>query len=106
MWPDQNLLIFYSHDVNNCNKAFELAKKLADEGIPNVINELGYCYKEGIGTDIDEQIVFELYQEAANLGNDFAQYNLALMYENGDGTEKNGFSNLLVQKSFNELLKK
>ena len=29
-----------------------------------------------------------LYQKAANLGVDFAQYKLALMYENGNGIEK------------------
>ena len=46
---------------------------------------LGYCYSEGVGTDVNKEKAFELYQKAANLGNDVAQYNLALVYENGDG---------------------
>jgi TPR repeat protein len=45
---------------------------------------LGYCYDEGIGTKIDKQKAFELYQNAANLGHDIAQNNLAIMYEEGD----------------------
>ncbi|EXX79527.1 Skt5p [Rhizophagus irregularis DAOM 197198w] len=49
---------------------------------------LGYCYDEGIGTKIDKQKAFELYQNAANLGNYMAQNNLALMYEEGDGIAK------------------
>jgi TPR repeat protein len=31
---------------------------------------------------------FKLYQKSANLGNCVAQYNLALMYENGNGTKR------------------
>jgi TPR repeat protein len=34
---------------------------------------LGYCYDEGIGTKIDKQKAFELYQNAENLGDDMAQ---------------------------------
>ncbi len=50
---------------------------------------LGYCYSNGIGTNIDKQKAFELYEKAANLGNETAQYNLGVLYENGDGIEKN-----------------
>ncbi|RIA82378.1 hypothetical protein C1645_835445 [Glomus cerebriforme] len=41
-----------------------------------------------IGTNIDKQKAFELYQKAANLGDSIAQYNLALMYEKGDEIKK------------------
>ena len=61
---------------------------MAEKGIPNAINKLGYCYSNGIGSDINKQKAFELYQEASNFGNTFAQYNFALMYENGDGIKK------------------
>jgi TPR repeat protein len=50
---------------------------------------LGYCYDNGIGTCIDKQKAFESYQKAANLENHYAQYNLALMYEIGEGVEEN-----------------
>ncbi|UZO03807.1 uncharacterized protein OCT59_024209 [Rhizophagus irregularis] len=49
---------------------------------------LGYCYNNGIGTKINKQKAFELYQNAAILGDDTAQFNLALMYEEGDGITK------------------
>jgi TPR repeat protein len=38
---------------------------------------------------LDEQKAFKLYQKAAKLSNKLAQYNLALMYEDGSGVEKN-----------------
>ncbi|GBC21976.2 kinase-like domain-containing protein [Rhizophagus irregularis DAOM 181602=DAOM 197198] len=50
---------------------------------------LGNCYCNGIGISIDRKKAVELYQKAANLGNKIRQYNLAIMYENGDGIEKN-----------------
>ena len=50
---------------------------------------MGYFYYTGIGTNVDKQKAFELYQKAANLGHSFAQNNLALMYEDGDGIAKN-----------------
>ena len=35
-----------------------------------------------------DQKAFEFYQKAANLGNSVAQHNLACMYKNGVGIEK------------------
>ncbi|CAB4434878.1 unnamed protein product [Rhizophagus irregularis] len=52
------------------------------------IASLGYCYDEGIGNKIDKQKAFKLYQIASNLGNEMAQYNLALMYQYGKGITK------------------
>ena len=49
---------------------------------------LGYCYDTGIGISIDKQKAVELYQKAANLRDEVAQYNLAIKYEYGDGIEK------------------
>jgi len=49
---------------------------------------LGYCYNTGIGINIDKQKAVELYQKAANLRDEVAQYNLAIKYEYGDGIEK------------------
>ena len=54
-----------------------------------MLNNLGYCYKSGTRTSVDKQKAFELYQKSASLGNSFAQYNLALKYENGEETVKN-----------------
>ena len=53
------------------------------------MNNLGSCYNYGVGTDINKEKAFELLQKASNLGNELAQYNLALMYENGNEVKKN-----------------
>jgi TPR repeat protein len=71
----------------NCEKSFELSKKLTEGKYPCGINSLGYCYYCEIGTNIDIYKAFELYQMAANLGNLRAQCNLALMYRDGEGVE-------------------
>jgi TPR repeat protein len=47
---------------------------------------LGFCYEKGIGTNIDEQKAFELYQKAANLEYARGIYNLGYCYEEGIGT--------------------
>ncbi|POG77729.1 hypothetical protein GLOIN_2v1767566 [Rhizophagus irregularis DAOM 181602=DAOM 197198] len=68
---------------------------------------LGYCNYNGIGTSVNKQKAVELFQQAANLsstigkwrifrwyhmaansGDSMAQYNLALMYKNGDNIDK------------------
>ncbi|GBC21969.2 kinase-like domain-containing protein [Rhizophagus irregularis DAOM 181602=DAOM 197198] len=69
------------------HKAFELYQKAADLGNPFGINDLGYCYKNGIGTDIDKKKAFELYQKLAELGNSMGIYNLGDCYEEGIGTD-------------------
>jgi TPR repeat protein len=97
-----NLAEIYIHEksVDKIrNLAFELSKKLADKEIPNAIDKLGYCYEEGIGTDINLQKAFELYQKAADLGNLSGINNLGWCYNEGIGTDINN------QKSF-ELYKK
>ncbi|GBB93966.1 hypothetical protein RclHR1_22650001 [Rhizophagus clarus] len=46
-----------------------LTKKRADLGNANGMNNLGICYQNGIGTDIDNKKAFELFQKAAKLEN-------------------------------------
>ena len=50
---------------------------------------LGYYYSYGIGTNVNNQKAFELYQKAANLGNSIAQCKIASIYKDGKGTIKN-----------------
>ncbi|RIA89714.1 hypothetical protein C1645_185166 [Glomus cerebriforme] len=71
------------------NKVFEITKKLADKKYLAGINRLGYCYYNGIGTNVNRQKACELFQKAAVLGNIIAQYNIALMYEYGYEVIKN-----------------
>ncbi|GES93147.1 kinase-like domain-containing protein [Rhizophagus clarus] len=44
-----------------------------------------YCYRESIGTNINQQKAFELYQEAANLRNSLGINNLGYCYDEGIG---------------------
>ncbi|CAB4479580.1 unnamed protein product [Rhizophagus irregularis] len=60
-----------------------------DLGNSSGMCSLGYCYLNGIGTDIDNEKAFELYQKAADLGNSLAQCNLANMYEYEEEITKN-----------------
>src|SRR5436305_14463087 len=52
--------------INN-EEAFELYKKAANFGHAIGMNNLGYCYRYGIGIHVDYQKSFELYRKAADL---------------------------------------
>src|ERR1051326_5675570 len=71
----------------------------------NSIYLLGYFNYHGIGTNINMQNAFELYQKVAELGNNVAQFNLANMFIDGKGVDKNydkafELSNKLAEKNF------
>ncbi|GBC04398.1 hypothetical protein RclHR1_05660013 [Rhizophagus clarus] len=69
---------------------------------PNYINLLGKFNYLGIGTSVNNQKAFELYQNAANLENAFGLNNLGECYRKGIGTdvnEKKAFE--LYQKAAN-----
>ena len=46
-----------------------------------------YCY--GLGTEQDYAEAFKWFEKSATEGNKFAQFNLALMYLNGEGVKRN-----------------
>src|SRR3954451_17890690 len=87
--------------INN-KKAFELYQKAANSGHAIGFNNLGYCYRYGIGIHIDYHKAFELYQKSANLGNPSGMNNLGLCYESGIGTRMDeNIAFELYQKSAN-----
>src|SRR5688572_28285281 len=62
-------------------KAFEYYKKSAENGCIDAKFYLGYCYINGIGTEINKEKGFELYNHAArNKDNS----NIGLQYENDE----------------------
>ncbi|CAI2164472.1 8382_t:CDS:2 [Funneliformis geosporum] len=65
-------------------KAFELFKRSAEQECLNAQFELGFCYDEGIGTEINKLKAFELYKMAADKENNTAQCNLGYFYENSE----------------------
>lgn len=63
-------------------KAFEYAKKSANQNNPSGLNLLGVVYQYGEGIEKDELQALMYYKQAANLGNTKAMRNLASMYAN------------------------
>src|SRR5205085_2070585 len=79
---NQHIFDYFNNQNITSHKAYNwLSKNQYDS---NSIYLLGYFNSQGIGTSIDKQKAFELYQKAANLGNHrIAQYNLSRMYRLG-----------------------
>src|ERR1043166_6625428 len=63
-----NIYLYEKDNKNYDHEAFELSKKLAEKEYLRGMNLLGYCYSCGVGTCINKQKAFELYQKAADLG--------------------------------------
>ncbi|RIA82869.1 hypothetical protein C1645_834689 [Glomus cerebriforme] len=57
-------------------KGFEYYKKSANQEYLNAQLQLGYCYSEGIGTDVNKTKALELYKIAAEKEHINAQNNL------------------------------
>ena len=50
---------------------------------PEILNNLGIVFCEGLGTDIDMERAIKYYTKAAELGDDLAKSNLADIYRKG-----------------------
>jgi TPR repeat protein len=83
----QHILDFINNYGINLREIYDYL--LNNQNNPNSIYLLGYFNFNGIGTNINKQKAFELYQKAVELKNNVAQYNLAKMYLDGDVVEKN-----------------
>ncbi|RHZ86353.1 hypothetical protein Glove_52g57 [Diversispora epigaea] len=67
---------------------FQLYSKLAEAGNHMGQNNLGNCYRDGIGTTKDEEKAFQWYLKSAEGEYNGGQCNLGYCYENGIGTTK------------------
>jgi TPR repeat protein len=72
----------------NKERAFELAGKAAAMNHPAALNQLGFYYRDGIGTELDYRKAADLLLQAIALGSADAIVNLAFMYEKGLGVAK------------------
>ena len=72
-------------------KAFEYYNKAIteDDTVALYWNQLGLCYDNGMGTEVDGNKAFECYKNANELDNSIAAYwyNLGTCYDYGKGTE-------------------
>lgn len=70
-------------------KAFNIYTKLAQSGNLIAIYELGYCYENGLGTNVDLKEAMKLYEKAANENYPKALNALGNLYGEGKGVEIN-----------------
>ena len=69
--------------ATNCAEGFSWMRLAALQDLPDALNELGYCYMNGVGTTQDFKEGIRLYQSAAGHGSVVAMSNLALEYTKG-----------------------
>eukprot|EP00834_Sanchytrium_tribonematis_P003264 NODE_121_length_17861_cov_0.498480.p1 type:complete len:1405 gc:universal NODE_121_length_17861_cov_0.498480:12129-7915(-) len=69
--------------VKNLNVAVEYYKKLAELKIAPGYFYLAWCYKDGMGVEIDQRKAFEMYFEASKGGYSTGYHQVAHFYENG-----------------------
>ena len=73
----------------NLKLAFHCFQKSAALGHYGGLNNLGYCYKMGIGTKKNYDLAIRYFKQSAEAGNIGGIYNLASSYETGVGVNKN-----------------
>ena len=59
----------------------------ADRGHAGAMNNLGVCYKEGTGVELDFDKAFSLFVEASKGHDQYSYINLARAYTFGQGTD-------------------
>lgn len=91
---------FVETDADKCFEYAQKAVSLADfendynPEIPmhrtwlDCVNQLGYCYGEGVGTEIDYDKAFVFFYRCARLSHPLGMANLAECYELGHGVSK------------------
>ncbi|RHZ70804.1 hypothetical protein Glove_267g10 [Diversispora epigaea] len=75
-------------EITKDNENFQLYLKLAEAGNHIGQNDLGNCYRSGIGTTKDEKKAFQWYLKSAEGGDHDGQCNLGYCYRRGIGTTK------------------
>lgn len=70
------------------NAAFECFQKAADDECPDGMDNLGNCYKNGVGTEKDVAKAVEWYKKSADCGWGSGRYHYATCLRKGEGVEK------------------
>ena len=104
-----NPFTFSKYKKQNAQKAFDYCQRCftKNPNDENLMYYLGYCYQDGIGTEINEKKAFECYKKATELDKTVACYwnNLGYCYQNGIGTEVNENKAFECYKKATELYK-
>jgi TPR repeat protein len=83
--------IYYLKGQQGESHAYEKAKYWYEKAIINKVkeayNNLASLYMDGLGVEKDETKAFELFAQAAELGDSEAQINVAVMYAWGEGVK-------------------
>ena len=85
-WYARALENGYKENNKNVREIVELYKKAAEQGDVSAQNNLGDCYRYGIGVEEDEYKAFGLYTKAAKQGYALAIYNIGNCCEHGIGS--------------------
>ncbi|MFI1170030.1 tetratricopeptide repeat protein [Streptomyces melanogenes] len=73
----------YDKDLNHALRHFSLA---AEQGHPAGLRGLGYLYQRGLGVDRDLEAAERLFRLAADAGDSYAKFNLAMTHFVGEQT--------------------
>lgn len=76
-------------DTEQYDKCFAGHLELAEKSYPLAECQIGYFYYRGLGVEKDLAKALYWTQRAAEHGDRDGQYNLATLYENGEGVAKN-----------------
>src|SRR4051794_36337955 len=68
--------------------AYELYRKLAEQGYPDAQFQLGYLYRAGWGRPRNYEEAYKWFRHAADQGHGYAQVNLGFFYRDGEGVQQ------------------
>lgn len=74
--------------VSERKTAFTLLRHAASGGHVAAEHELGICYRDGVGCDVDKGAACKHFQQSAGWGYALAQFELACCYDDGNGVDK------------------
>ena len=83
---------YYARGIHNfpqdIDKAFELWHLAAELGDAKAYNNIGACYDNGYGVEVDKKKAFHYYELAVMKGNVAARHNLGIMEENAGNMDR------------------
>ena len=80
------LILRFGHDEPRA--AADWFARAGDQDHPEALRSLGNLFESGHGVPQNDELAVEFYRKAANLGDPFAQYNLAILIDRGRGAER------------------